>query len=185
VTGAGEVILDTNSKLIPIKEDVYSLGITPQGISLWGVFAYTGKSGSEYYEYSSFKYWIEGEVETLPDNVKVKRLCPDPDFFTNAVDVVLPQQLVDKTRMPVISVSVSKAYGNSNNFCYFGKDTLQANAWKFGVSAAITAVNIAATIFTGGLWLAVAEFAMGMAESWAYAQIDAQFYWPNNPSLPS
>jgi hypothetical protein len=137
---------------------------------------------------------LEGKVDELDTNKKMTVVCEEPNAANIVQDIMVVFGMVDFTPSEKISVEVvkSRAKKNEQNYCFYGSKGGIAAIAKGTISLGIAVVEVVAdavvcgsTLGAGCAAIPAIHFATGVGEAFAYAKIDEQFYWPNNPSLPA
>ncbi len=158
---------------------------------VWGLFKEGYMAAMQYYDSSSFKWYIEGKVsklrveDTLPLHAECETSSAVDDFFT-WLKMGPPE-----VHPPAIYVKPVARYGDvDHNFCFWGDDSGITAVTKAVVNAIISAVEVGimavVDIGTGGAGIAadgLIHFGFGALQGWASAEIDASYEWPNNPGI--
>ncbi len=158
---------------------------------VWGLFREGHMAAMQYYDSSSFKWYMDGSVsrlrveDTLPLHAECETSSIIDDLFT-WLNMGPPE-----VHPPTIYVRPVASYKDVNqNFCFWGDNSGINVVTKAVVTAVISAAEVATMAIvdfgTGGAGIAAdgfIHFGFGALQALASAGIDATYEWPNNPII--
>ncbi len=142
---------------------------------------------------------IKQVPKSLVSSCKVDKV-PSPDMWQNieAFFHFVDEFTVSKETNPsaIFIRPASKFLGTSPtyNFCYYGKISFSAQMTTFlsqvGIMVGVAIVDIGAEVLTGGgatvvmgALLEAERCLSGAFFVWATANLESEYYWPNNPDI--